>query len=144
VHACHSRGDQRTAGGLQACARSSSASQHSEVEGAGKSARVGRPNQPLTNAVKKALSLQNPEVFGTLAQLGSVQDTGLAELLCAHVGATLRTLVVATSDTRCVPQCAPRALTAHAMCDGLRRAALAACPARLHFDTAKCRLLNVC
>jgi chromosome segregation ATPase len=78
-------------------------SQRSEVEGAGKSARFGNPKHSYTIATKRALALRLPHVLGTLAQLGTVQDTPLSELLSAHLGSTLRTLVVETRECRCIP-----------------------------------------
>jgi hypothetical protein len=75
----------------------SSTSQRSEVEGTGKSARFGNPKHAYTIATKRALDLKLPKVLGTLAQLGSVQDTQLSEL-----GSTLRTLVVQDRESRCV------------------------------------------
>jgi hypothetical protein len=78
-----------------------SVSQKSEVEGAGKSARFGNPKQGSTIAIKRALALRDPRVLGTLAQLGSVQDGCLSELLSAHLGSALRTLVVDSRECRC-------------------------------------------
>lgn len=76
-------------------------SQRSDADGGGKSARYGNPKQNYTAAVKRALSMQNPQVLGTLAHLGSVQDTRLSELLSGHLGPTLRTLVVESTECRC-------------------------------------------
>jgi chromosome segregation ATPase len=82
---------------------STALSQRSEIEGGGKHARFGNPKHAQTAAVKKALSLQEAGLLGPLAHLGSVQDTTLSELLSAHLGCTLRTLVVDTPETRYVP-----------------------------------------
>jgi hypothetical protein len=85
---------------LQAAA-AASGTQGSGAEGAGKSARYGNPKHGATIACKRALSLGDPRVLGTLASLGSVQDTRLSELLSAHLFGTLRTLVVDTRACRC-------------------------------------------
>lgn len=76
--------------------------QRSDAEaGGGRSARYGNPTHPQTAAVKQALALQRRGVHGAFAQLGSVQDTRLSELLSASLQSTLRTLVVDATETRC-------------------------------------------
>ena len=93
-------GGARVGGSVQAAA-ANSISQRSDADGAGKTARFGHPKHSYSVAIKRALALQNPEVLGTLAQLGSVQDARLSELLSAHLGTQLRTLVVESRECRC-------------------------------------------
>lgn len=99
------------------------ATQRSDVEGGGRAARFGNPTHPQTAAVKRALALQRRGVHGAFAQLGSVQDTRLSELLSASLQATLRTLVVDDTETRCAPHHLPPVLeqpcvTAHFILQG--------------------------
>eukprot|EP00892_Ulva_mutabilis_P012666 jgi/Ulvmu1/9772/UM056_0012.1 len=84
-----------------AAAAAQAATQRSDAEaGGGRSARYGNPTHPQTAAVKHALGLQRRGVHGAFAQLGSVQDTRLSELLSASMQSTLRTLVVDATETR--------------------------------------------
>jgi hypothetical protein len=78
-----------------------SATQRSGVDGGGKQARFGNPKHPQTMAVKHALAQRHPGVLGAFAQLGSVQDAPLSELVSAHLNASLRTLVVESTTARC-------------------------------------------
>lgn len=100
---------------LAAAAAPAAATQRSDVEGGSRAARFGNPTHPQTAAVKHALAMQHRGVHGAFAQLGSVQDTRLSELLSASLQATLRTLVVDDTATRSAPTTSPR---------GDRRAAL--------------------
>ena len=85
-----------------AAAAPAASTQRSDAEGGGgRAARYGNPTHPQTAAVKHALSLQRRGVHGAFAQLGSVQDTRLSELLAASLQSTLRTLVVEATETRC-------------------------------------------
>ena len=82
-------------------AASGTSTQRSEAEGAGKSARFGNPKHAYTAAIKRALALKDARVLGAFAQLGTVQDVRVSELIGSHLTATLRTLVVQDRDCRC-------------------------------------------
>lgn len=66
----------------------------------GRKPRYGHPQQAQTAAVKHAMDAQPAGLLGPLAELGSVQDTRLSELLSAHLWTSLRTLVVESSECR--------------------------------------------
>jgi chromosome segregation ATPase len=86
------------------------ASQQSGAECVGRKARYGHPQQAQTAAVKHVMDVQPAGVLGPLAELGSVQDSQLSALLSAHLGNSLRTLVVDRNDSRCArPSFNPRA-----------------------------------
>ena len=71
------------------------------VSSEGLSARYGNVTKhKVSAAVKAVMAFGDSEVLGPLAQLGTVNDYDLSALLSAHLGTTLRTLVVRTRECR--------------------------------------------
>ncbi|KAL3136848.1 hypothetical protein ABBQ38_005556 [Trebouxia sp. C0009 RCD-2024] len=59
--------------------------------------RFGPPNQATTHAIQTCLHAEDPEVVGVLAQLATVDDTSLSQVLAATYRALLPVLVVQSS-----------------------------------------------